>query len=198
MHRQEHVLDEVLQDYIEERLDSESSVRVQRHLAHCSRCRSEWEFWNRLKLRCQAAAADAVPEAIVQRALAIFDSVGRRPSLKERILAVLVFDSRSQPTPAGARDLRDSAFQLLYETPVAHVDLFCERDPSGWRLTGQVLCDEYPETAWRVDLVQETQHKSLAADALGEFHFLNLPDGDYELHVQGTDREIVLPTIHLA
>jgi hypothetical protein len=156
------------------------------------------EFWNKLQSRFQDVASHSVPEPVIQRALAIFDSVERRPSLKERLLAALIFDSRNQPMLAGARDFHDSAFKLLYETPVAHVDLFCEREHDGWRLSGQVLCDAYPETGWRIELVQETLHTSLAADDFGEFHFMNLSDGDYELHVQSVDRELVLPTIHLS
>ena len=197
MRSRDHISDEVLQDYVEQRLDLTSTAKVRLHVSICPTCATELAYWDRLIPPLREAARYAVPEPVLQRALAIFDRMERKPTFRERILAALVFDSRRQPLLAGARDLQHSSFKLLYEADGAHIDILCERDSSAWTLAGQVLSNARPDLGWRISVHHDGLSQTISVDRLGEFRLHHLEPGEHALSILSADREIVLPSIYL-
>src|ERR1051326_1007252 len=82
-------------------------ARVRDHLASgCKLCAEELSFWERMVPRLYTEHASPTPRSVLLNAFDLFDRVERKPALLERILAALVFDSRQQLMPVGARDLQ--------------------------------------------------------------------------------------------
>src|SRR5690349_764955 len=121
MDRDAHFPAGVLLDYIENRAKAETMAQVAAHLeGGCARCAREVATWRRLLGALTAYGASAPPQAVRQRALDIFvpptaesassapavpapRPTGRVPAMAP-LLARLIFDSRVQPAPFGARD----------------------------------------------------------------------------------------------
>ncbi|HZT42450.1 MAG TPA: hypothetical protein VFA07_09670 [Chthonomonadaceae bacterium] len=194
-----HIPEERLQDYLEDRLDAAAAARVRAHLATgCRRCAHELAFRTRLWTALQADRAPATPQAVLERAFALFETRERKPSLLEQIVAVLAFDSRLQPVPAGVRTVAESAsFKLLFEAGEATIGLLCARNNEHWQIAGQILTEAPPELGWQVSAVSETQEQQTGADALGEFQLRDLAPGVYDLSLRTLHREILLMNIEL-
>lgn len=117
-----------------------------------------------------------------------------------RVLARLIFDSRSTLALAGYRGSADG-YQLAFETDDARLDLqILPRDGDAWRIRGQVtLHDEAILGA--VSLMQEPGGTVVAAiepDCLGRFK-IDSVSGVYDLRIEldeGT-RSIVAPRLHV-
>jgi hypothetical protein len=194
----DHISDDVLLDYADSRLNDTIAGRVRSHLdTGCDRCATELSFWMRMLPSLQADRAPGAPDAVLSRAYALFNGIERAPTTWQRFVATLVFDSRTQPILAGARDLDGGAFRLLYKSDGAHIDLRCERNLRDWTVIGQVLTVEKRELGWNVIARRDTTELRTDTDALGEFRMRNLEPGDYKLVLRDNVREIVLPPIHL-
>src|SRR5262245_25925957 len=131
MRVRKHPAVDVLLDYLDGRASEEAVVQVQAHLeGGCARCRDELASWGRLLGAVERARGVAPLEAVVQRAVALFDDFVPAPSWWERIVAALIFDSRTQPAVVGARSASGPAFQLLFRAGEMDIDLLCEREGS--------------------------------------------------------------------
>jgi hypothetical protein len=210
MRSRDHVADEVLLDYAEEKVDAATAARVRAHLqAPCAACRAGLDAWQRVLAAMAADRAAGPPAWVVARAFDLFERREPAPSVWERMTAALTFDSRLQPALAGARDAGSGSFQLAFTAGELSVDLLCEPGPGSWRITGQALAPAAPELGWRVRVVPAgyaTPAPSPAAagapvetetGALGEFDLAGLPPGRYQLTLRESQREVVLPEIEL-
>src|SRR5579871_5082107 len=174
MLKQAHIAEDVLLDYAENRTDASTSARVRAHLdTGCAKCAAELAAWYRVLPVLESGKAPALPQAELQRAFDLFDRIERKPTIWQRLQAALVFDSRTQPLLAGARDL------------------------DRWNIAGQVLASETPELGWKVLAIHPQGQAKTDTDALGEFRLQGLEPGVYDLTLQDLDREIVLPNIVL-
>ena len=194
-----HIPEERLQDFAEDRLGAAEAARVRVHLATgCRQCAEELAVRTRMLTALQADRAPAAPAAVLERAFALFETLERAPSLLERIVAALVFDSRLQPVPAGARAMGEAAsFKLLFEAGEATIGLLCARKDDHWQIAGQILTEAPLEPSWQVSAVSETQEQQTGADSLGEFQLRDLTPGVYDLSLRTLHREILLMNIEL-
>jgi hypothetical protein len=121
--------------------------------------------------------------------------------LLERVVAKLVFDSRSQEALVGVRGA-DDGLQLAYESEVAEVDL--EALPSaagrldGWTIMGQISPHQ-PTAEVFVALVSHSDQVLLGEtrpDPHGVFK-LHVDTGVYDLAIRVSDRVLVLQEITL-
>jgi hypothetical protein len=194
-----HIATEDLLEYAEGRLETAAAARVRGHLeAGCERCARELALWQRSLVALQADRQPGPPEWVVRRAVTLGLQLEPTPTLWQRVVANLAFDSRLQPALAGARDLNVASFQLLYEAEGTDVDLFCEPAPTGWQLTGQALPAEGAGGSWTVLTRGPEGEREVAADSLGIFRLEVLSPGTYELTLRGGEREIVLENVELA
>jgi hypothetical protein len=194
----EHIADEVLLDYLEDRLDAAGAAQVRDHLdSGCAQCAGELDSWKSTLTALAADCEPGPPEALRQWAFALFGRVGPKPSVLERIVAKLRFDSRLQPVLAGARNVGGPAFQLLYAAGDTDVDLLCEPDDGSWQITGQASADQPPELGWRVSAASQLGEFRTDTNDRGEFRLQGLAPGSYDVALRETRREIVMPEIEL-
>lgn len=195
-----HLPVELLVGYAEGQLDAEHAERVRAHLATgCARCERELDSWRRCLGAIQADRVPAMPPALAQQLYAVYDRYEAPPTLWERLVATLTFDSRLQPALAGARAASTGSFQLLYEGGGAEIDLMCEPAADGWEIAGQALVEDEAEVRWMVAaaLRGEPLGPAIPADPSGEFRLPALRPGAYDLVLRGGNREITLPGIDL-
>jgi hypothetical protein len=198
MQIREHIADEMLLDYIEQRGGLATERNVRAHLATgCAECQDSLNYWQKMLRVVQDKTMIATPLPVLERAFALFAERQAPVSLRQRVMATLRFDSRVQPELAGARDGDRTSFKLLFEAPNTRIDLLCERSGPDWSIAGQVLSLESKDYLWKVLATGTDKVVRTDADTLGEFHLSGLRTGEYDLLLQERSREITLPAIQL-
>jgi hypothetical protein len=198
MRIREHIADEMLLDYLEQRGGAGTERAIRAHLATgCSECQDNLTYWQKMLNVIEDTAMVAAPQPVLARAFALFAEREAAPSLRQTVMATLRFDSRVQPALAGARDGDRTSFKLLFEAPDTRIDLLCERAGADWSIAGQVLSLENQDYLWKVLATGTGKVVRTDADMLGEFHLGGLRTGEYDLLLQERHREITLPAIQL-
>ncbi len=134
------------------------------------------------------------PEFVVARARRI--GRARRPQRGapplRRLVASLVYDTRTQALPVGVRTATQRARSLLFATGELEVMLQVTSDASPQRLKvmGQVLLEGTPVEAAGVQLDGPLGRIEAETDLDGEFRIADLPSGDYSLEITTTDQVI--------
>lgn len=153
----------------------------------------------RLARRAVRELPDA-PQWLIESAVAIWRAPSPRPSLRQRIVATLGFDSwLVQPTLAMRSTLRATR-QLLFTAQGRDIDLRVspagKADQSmGLSIAGQVLG---PGEVGDVSLIRDGRTvDTVSLDDFGEFRFGGLEPGPYTLWMRFVDVEIVLPPIDI-
>lgn len=156
------------------------------HIEACADC-SDAERWVRRLVDAVAEGlSHGAPEALIERALAIFrDEPRARPEAGGWSLAMLVKDAFAQPSLAGVRGAATGR-RMLFEITGGHVDLEVSPSPEDGehlKLTGQVIFDDQPPPVDLLALLW-TQRRAVArtsGDAAGVFVFSRVPPGVYQL-----------------
>lgn len=119
----------------------------------------------------------------------------------KRVIADLVFDSRSTAALAGVRGAHQ-AFQLSLESPIANIDLqitpVTEPGAARWVLVGQVVIDR-PETLAGVALAPTGTVDAVVTvppDSSGMFR-VSAPPGTYDLLISVGDAVVVFEKLEL-
>src|SRR5689334_20930907 len=99
--------------------------------------------------------------------------------------AELVYDTRTQPLPAGVRTVIMRGHKLLYAADETELMLQVtpERRPAHVRLAGQVLEDGLPVEGAAISLRADAVLVDRTTDEDGEFRVPELPAGEYALGV---------------
>jgi hypothetical protein len=198
MRIREHIADEMLLDYLEQRGGSATERQVRAHLeTGCSECKANLSYWQKMLNMMQVGSKLATPQPVLDRAFGMFATREVAPSLGKVVMATLRFDSRVQTGMAGVRDGDRNSFKLLFEAPDTRIDLLCERSGPDWSIAGQVLSLESQDYLWKVLASGTGKVVRTDADLLGEFHLAGLRTGEYDLLLQERTREITLPSIQL-
>jgi len=155
------------------------------------------------ELLARLPAAAALPDAPAdwqRRALATW----RAPAgvslaqavdaLRQRVLAVLSFDSWAQSAlAAGLRSTGSATRQLVFSAEGRDIDLRIAPSGERFAVKGQVLGpDDSGAVALTPEPVEATVYEA-PLDALGEFHLADVAPGRYRLSLLLAGHEIVLP-----
>lgn len=184
---------EQLLDFAQGRAEPALVDQIQAHLVSgCARCQSEL-VWIRKLVRLTASDESVEPPPwVLRRAIGLFQILSQppAPSLLQRLVASLVFDSLTQPQMAGVRQSSSTARQILYRAGDWDVDLSLEaaEESETVDITGQVLkAEASPEEVAGIP-VHLTQAGNIVlstqTDRLGEFTFDRVPRGTYELNLE--------------
>ena len=174
------------------KLAKEEKDRVERHLSTgCVRCSENLAWSTKVFNAAQREVLREPPESLVERAVELFESRKRKPRVGflERIEAVLVFDSLTQPSLAGVRRIGITGRQLLYRAGSLDIDLRVVEgdDPKLSDLMGQILRKKKGliSVAGLELLLKKGRKKiqSTRADSWGEFSFSKLSPGRYRVEV---------------
>jgi hypothetical protein len=174
------------------------------HLAaSCLPCKSAQGFWGRLQTMARSEETYAPPENLVRLAKFEF-TVKQQAQPANWTIASLLFDSVSQPLPAGVRSGATTARQVVYESEGLTVDLRFDRIvPSGMvSAVGQVLDTRVPRellagspiVIWTEDgqLVVTTE-----ANGFGEFQLEFEPQDRLQLTARVGRRRVQIPLTNL-
>jgi hypothetical protein len=187
-----HVSFSQIADLVEGRLDAETHHRLQAHTETCSRCSKEIDWMIRLVEHMRTdRSEDAPPQAIAQ-AIEIFQSrpTPLAPTIRQRIQAILRFDSKQTLQPSGVRARAQFERQLLYNIGDADLDMQLAPEGDLWRIAGQVLG---PDVRGSIELEGNGKAIQASLNELGEFRLPPMPSGTYTLmlHLAATDVELV-------
>lgn len=193
-------------DYCEGLLTSRDAQLVAAHLeTGCEKCAVNRQWYERV--RAIAARDDTVapPPWVLMRALKLF---GRERAQDEavdsfgRTVALLIFDSLSQPALAEVRSAEVSNRQLLYRAGQYSIDLQIALDRSIGELTGQVLRESESGfdsvTELPVDLFSggEKLH-STVTNEVGKFTIKTVSVGEYDLLIETRVGLITVPQLQV-
>ena len=184
--------------------DAAVAEMVGAHIASgCKECRSRLEWLTAVQpaLRdasfLRSVAQSSGLEAATGRARSLFRERNTKPALP-RVLAALMFDSRTSMSPSFARGESGEACQQIFATEEHNVELWQEHlSDGGWYLIGQVL-PRYDGPALTPEAVTLSASgvEAYASETYGsEFHMSDVAEGEYEMCVRLASTEILLPTV---
>ena len=195
--------------FLDGRLSDEDGRPVAEHLAQgCGRCEADRHWYDLLTSLKKAPDLVEPPEWVFRRALRLFQKTPRTESTGKRALraaARLIFDSLSQPSPAGARSGAATSRHLLYAIDDYSIDVrIAATGEAGIDLIGQVLSTS--ESGFdmvagiAIDLARGGETVSSAVtDEVGVFIIRRLGSGEYDLQIdaRGMIIDVVgLPVSH--
>ena len=196
---------ERLIEYLDGRLSDEEGRPVAEHLAEgCGRCDGDRRWYGLLTSMKRVPEMVEPPEWVFRRALRLFENRPRAERAGMRALraaARLIFDSFSQPVPAGARSGAAPSRHLLYAIDDYSIDVrIAATGEAGVDLIGQVLSTS--ESGFdmvagiAVDLAREGEIVSSAVtNEVGVFIIRRLNTGEYDLQVDA--RGMVIDVVGL-
>jgi anti-sigma factor RsiW len=194
-----HIAYTLLVDMVEGRLRPDAAMLA--HLADCPACAGNTAWLERvLGLMRSDTSVDAPPE-LVARAKRLFQiqPPAARPSLRQRIAAVLSFDSAATPLAFGMRGGMAGERQLLFNAGQLDVDLRIAPSAAslpggqaGWALSGQILG---VDGGRRIELRGPAGTATAPINALGEFALPPVPAGEYTLTLQLAEIDLDLPVL---
>lgn len=198
---------EQLVDWFEGSLTPEESRAVSEYMATADAPELADVVWLQKFYRAtEERIAPLPPPAVVDRLARTFSAYAersRQPSLHQRFVASLRFDSRLS-TARGVRSasITESNRQLVYETDLATIALTLQRHTQDdhYNLLGQLL----PTYEGDVELVQisllreQAEFDTTFTDDLGEFTLTALPSGPYTLILTSDRYEIKIAPIDLS
>jgi hypothetical protein len=193
-----HIPFTTLADMAEGRLGSDERAASSAHLSACSRCADKLKQLERVLGMMRADETEDAPAATVSGAINLFRAraVSPSPSLKERIVAALSFDSLQMSPAYGVRSSsRGTARQLLFSAGAVDLDLRVTESADGWVVLGQVLGREC--IGGRIELEGEGGVVQADLNAQCEFTLPRVPTGSYNLRLSLPDLEVEIPQLEL-
>lgn len=191
-----------LLDWIEGRLPEEAARAVAQEVEQGDEGLKAEVAWLRRFQQVRQSVLLATPPPRVREELTsrfrAMSAERRPPSLLQRFLATLSFDSRAGFASAGTRSATAQGLerQLIFTTVAAEVALNLQPRPQDHLLqvAGQLFVDTIADGPFSVQLLRATTEVALTAtDELGEFSFPAIPAGDYELIISGDLFEVSIP-----
>jgi hypothetical protein len=112
--------------------------------------------------------------------------------MTERIQAVLVYDTKSQPLSSGVRAVVQRARRMMYAAGDTELVLQIapDRQAERLKLAGQVLDDGMPVEGATINLLGPTKNVDDSTDEEGEFLIGALPVGAYCLEIDTPARSL--------
>ena len=150
-----------------------------------------------------AAGLEDVPPWVVNRAVRIaghaVSAAAPRPTLWRRLVAALVYDTRLQLRPAGARSVDLDHPRLLFAAGGVEIDLEVGDSALAGRVRvlGQVAANAPDLAPARVAVDGPSGHREAAVDELGQFALDGLAHGPHRLEVRLVYELIEIPDLHL-
>jgi anti-sigma factor RsiW len=192
--RSPHLPYETLADLVEGRLAAGAAVEARAHVAGCARCGREVATLERMIGALRAGTGEDAPPVAIARAVRLFAPFARPagPGLRERLVAMLAFDSGARPLTVGLRAASIVPRQLLYQAGEHTID--CQLTPAGerWVLAGQILG---PGVARGVALVGPDATEEAPVSEQGEFTLPPVAPGRHTLRVTLDAAEIEVPDL---
>lgn len=193
----QHLPFEKLADMAENRLLTSERAAAEAHVSGCSRCSAQLARVEQTITLMRTDKAEDAPRHAVASALNLFrtrTAVASEPSLVQRVLAALSFDS-TQLTPAyGVRSGQATARQLLYSAGENDIDLRVQSSGEAWVVSGQVLGEC---AGGNIRLEGTAAQVEAGLNELCEFTLPAVPAGSYTLRLRLNEVEVEVPELRL-
>lgn len=183
MNTSSHISLEVLTDIAEDRATSEAREAAMAHVKTCAACGDTLRGLKRLISMMKDDTLQDAPRDVLFSAINIFS----QPPVR-RIIATLMFDSRTSARAFGMRSLHSVSRQLLYSAEEADVDLRLTIENEECILAGQVIRDSC--AGGTVEIAGATGAAQGRLNELCEFLLPPVPIGTYSLRLTMPDVEI--------
>ena len=197
---------ERLVDWVEGRLSEEESRVVEEQVAVADEeTRAQVEWLHAFARVSEDVVIDSLPQEVREELIRRFDAYAedrRIPSLLQRLVATLSFDSGLQPA-FGARSAAgpEEQRQLVYTTDAADIALNLRPRPRNGHLDlhGQIFpADDADPGSFSVQLLSGSDEVGLTTtDELGEFAFESVSPDAYQILVSGQRVEILISSVEL-
>lgn len=197
-----------LVDWIEGRLTPEEAAVVAQVLSEADAETKATVAWLRTFSRVSEDVTLLPPAAMHEQLITHFKSWAaqrkrNQPSLRQRLQAILSFDSGLQLSPATARayELEAGQRQLIYSSDMGDITLFVQTRPFDdlLDLHGQIFPTNPAEASFiTVQLLANgTEVEAVLANDLYEFSLTAVPTGSYTLIIRSHQTEIVINAFNL-
>ena len=191
-----------LADLVEGRLSADERQVTEAHVAACPRCAKDVaQIQKAVGLMRTDASTDA-PRDVLAHAVSLFRT--RRapedsPSLVERIVAALTFDSARTAPAFGVRSATNAdSRQLMFTSGENDIDLRLARTEKGWKIAGQVLGNCAVGWVEIEGAGDEPRKMEAILNELCEFTLSPIPPGNYTLSLHLPGAEVQIPEIDLS
>ena len=192
MNTSSHISLEKLVDLAEGRLAGVASNAALAHVSTCSECEVILRRLRQLMLTMKSDRAPDVPRDVLLSAINIFSL--NQSSLR-RVVAILMFDSRSAGPVFGMRSIHTDSRQMLYSAEDTDLDLRITIRNEECIVAGQVIRDGCVGGVVEISGASGSSQASL--NELCEFSLPAVPVGSYSLKVRMLDVEIEIPELEL-
>ena len=200
-----HIPLETLLDVAENRLTSVPLETALTHLETCSGCTEKLRRVQQVILLMRTDTAKDAPRDVLASAINIFSPETTSTTLR-RVVAALIFDSRSARPAFGMRSLHTDWRQLLYSAQysdgdsdtrdtASDIDLRIKVQNEECIIAGQVIHEGC--SGGLVEISGASGSTQTALNALCEFTLPAIPVGKYSLRVMLPDVEIEIPDLEL-
>lgn len=191
-----HIPFERLIDLVEGRLSPDEQTQMQAHTSACSRCATQLAWLERVIGLMRTNDYEEPPARVAADISRVFGSYSPSPSLslRQRIIAVLRFDSAQPPLSVGRRSGSSTERQLLFRAESLHVEMRITQSGSLWEVSGQLLNTDESGLA---ELHGPAGEVRATLNELGEFLLAPVPAGRYALILQLTTVEIEIPGLEI-
>lgn len=184
-------------DYLEARMDAAARSRAERHLGSpCKACHELVREFGWLVERLRLDLEPAVPDRVRARALAVFQPP---PAVRESVgaaarLARLLFDSWTQPLPAGSHRSVGEMRRLRFALGGSVLELESEIESSETRMLRGRLRAPDP-SLHRIVVAVGSERLSARPDPDGSFAFDRVPLGRTRVMVTAGHQSYRIPPI---
>ncbi len=174
-------------DYLEDLLPARRRRVVEEHLGSpCPDCHERVRVFGSLIETLRGDRTPEVPAELRERAVALFEPVAVRTSLRRRVEAAgqLLFDSWTTPLPAATRRSVGEVRRLRLALGEDTLEIECEPEGRGTLSVRGWLRAADP-ALWRVELAVRAERLVAHPDAHGGFALERVPSGRAKLTVTG-------------
>jgi anti-sigma factor RsiW len=191
-----HIPFDRLIDLVEGRLSPDEQTQMQAHTSACSRCATQLAWLERVIGLIRANDYEEPPDRVAADISRVFGSYSRSASssLRQRIVAVLRFDSAQAPLPVGRRSGSSTERQLLFTAETLDLEVRITQSGSLWEVSGQVLNADARGLA---ELQGPVGEMRATLDEVGEFLLMPVPPGRYALILHLTTVEIEIAGLEI-
>jgi hypothetical protein len=182
-----HLSPEIALDWIDGRLAKGQENFWRDHLELCKECTRDVEGWREVKIGLKRSHLRSASDEAVRQVTQIFrPAPPKAESRLRQVMALLIFDSFLDPALAGARGTTVLARQLVMRAEEFDIHIKIWGDPDHRQMLGQLLPRSGARfvDAARFHLLQNGERLETATvDETGEFHFIDVPEGDLSLQI---------------
>lgn len=120
------------------------------------------------------------------------------PSMWQRIVSSLKFDSHAGMPVAALRSGQSFARQLQYSSPALDIALDIVAEDGKATVNGQLLFNQDIDASCSIQLLQNDRDVAMTvSDAFGQFELIGLQSGYYQLVVNHADFEVLVDKLSL-